>query len=376
MVSYSIAIDTYTPAIPLLIKVLHTTQSKIQNTLNIFFLANALGGLFYGGLSDAIGRKKVLLFGAISFGITSLLLAQLQNVNEFLILRVLQGVGIAAQGSITGAILRDVFSGKDFAKASAFSSAIFMIAPTFAPTFGGILITYLGWRSIFYAMAIFSILTLALIIFIIPETLPKEKRTSLNIKSILINTKDVLKERDILACIVGSYLTSASFFVFLTDGSIIIIDIFHKTPLYFGYYFGFFAILIALSSLSTGILAKKMSLVKMMEYGFIVRNIGGIFLVLTSLFYPTLLMLTIGLAIFIIPGSFIMTASQTIVMDKYPHMAGTVSSILWFVGTVIMVGALAIISLLNIKSFYDMAMPMLITTTLGFAFYLIYRKKS
>ncbi len=369
MMSYSIAIDTYTPAIPLLIRYLHTTQSNIQNTLNFFFLANAVGGLLYGSLSDTVGRKKVLIFGAISFGITSYLLSKLVNIEQFLILRVLQGIGIAALGSITSAIFRDLFSGKEFAKASAFAGAIFMIAPTFAPTFGGMLTTYFGWRSIFYVMTIFSGLVLLLIIFILPETLPKEKRTKPDVLLLIKASKKILVDKKILSYIASSYLSNASFMVFLMDGPLVIIDIFHKTPLYFGYYYGGVALIICAVSISVGHMTKHFAIESLLNFGFMLRGCASIYLVIISLIHPSLILFSIGLVFFVPAGVFIVTASTTQIMDKYPHEAGTASSIIFFVGTIIMFLATYICTFIDVKTLLDMTLPMAITILGGYAIY-------
>lgn len=134
-----------------------TTQQWIVNAYTI-----TLGSLMLtaGALSDTFGRKKILVFGLVGFGITSLLCA-LAPTSEFLIVaRALQGIAGALLVPSSLAIIISTFSGAAQGKAIGTWTAWTVVAPAIGPLIGGFLVDSISWRWVFWINLIPIIVTL------------------------------------------------------------------------------------------------------------------------------------------------------------------------------------------------------------------------
>jgi len=139
----------YSPVMPAVGHDLATTPDQVKITLTTYMLGFAVGQLFYGPLSDRYGRRPVLLGGLVFFTLTTLGCAFATSISDLIGLRVLQGLG-AASGSVLGrALTRDAYSFKEMPLVMSWISLGQNIAPSLAPTIGGFLGDWIGWRSTF-----------------------------------------------------------------------------------------------------------------------------------------------------------------------------------------------------------------------------------
>lgn len=155
------SIDTIFPAFSQLGRSLAADQVAIQQTISVYLLAYGLMSIAHGPLSDAWGRKRVILGGLALFVAGSIGCALSQDLPTLLAFRALQGLS-AGVGMIVGrAVIRDLFHGPDAQRLMSQVSMIFGIAPAIAPIIGGwILLSGAGWPLIFWFLVVFGLVLL------------------------------------------------------------------------------------------------------------------------------------------------------------------------------------------------------------------------
>ena len=136
------SIDTLFPAFPQIGAQMGADALAMQQTISVYLLAYAAMSLLHGPLSDALGRKRVIVSGLLVFALASMGCALAVTLPQLLVFRALQGLS-AGVGLIVGrAVIRDVLHGHDAQRLMSQVSMIFGIAPAVAPVLGGWL---LGW---------------------------------------------------------------------------------------------------------------------------------------------------------------------------------------------------------------------------------------
>ncbi|WP_246770588.1 Bcr/CflA family efflux MFS transporter, partial [Mannheimia haemolytica] len=209
---------------------------EVQTTLAVFTLGFGAGQLFWGPMADSFGRKIIILIGLVGSAIAAYFLTQVQNIETFYLLRLVQGLCAAAPAVVLGALVRDLFERNLFAKLMSVIMIISMLAPLLAPIVGGYIAKYFHWHSIFYVLVAMGILCVVLISWKIPETLAPEKRLPLSFGKTLSNFAILLKHRPTLGYVLIGGLTFAGIFCFLTSGSIVYIGLYGVSQENFGYF--------------------------------------------------------------------------------------------------------------------------------------------
>jgi DHA1 family bicyclomycin/chloramphenicol resistance-like MFS transporter len=174
------SIDTYLPAFPAMAQSLGASDVEIQQTLTAYMIPFAFMMLWHGALSDALGRRRIILVGLALFCASSLVCAFATSVHMLWLGRALQGM-CAGIGMVVGrAMVRDVLDGAAAQKLMAHIAILFAIAPAIAPIVGGGILAWFNWHGIFMFLVLFSGLMLLACWLWLPETLAPEKRQSLH----------------------------------------------------------------------------------------------------------------------------------------------------------------------------------------------------
>ena len=150
------AIDTFFPAFPAIAAEFAASPVAMQQTLSLYLVAYGLMALAHGALSDALGRRPVIIVSLSVFTLASVGCALAQSMDQLLALRFLQGLSAGAGVIVGRAIVRDCFEGARAQRVMSTTSMLFGIAPAIAPIIGGWLL-YFGWRASFWFLAAFSL---------------------------------------------------------------------------------------------------------------------------------------------------------------------------------------------------------------------------
>jgi MFS transporter, DHA1 family, chloramphenicol/florfenicol resistance protein len=151
----ALAMDVYLPVVPHMPEFLATTPTTVQLTLSLYLLMLGCGQLIFGPLSDRVGRRPVLLGGALLFTVASAALACTSSATPFVALRIAQAAGGAAAVVATFATVRDVYAGRrEGTVIYGLFGAMLAFVPAFGPVLGAVVNHGLGWRGIFLLLAL------------------------------------------------------------------------------------------------------------------------------------------------------------------------------------------------------------------------------
>jgi MFS transporter, DHA1 family, multidrug resistance protein len=173
--------------------------------------------LVMGPLSDAYGRKSVLLGGALFYAVAALTCVIAPSLETLLIARVLQGVGASAARVVAVAMVRDQFEGRAMARVMSFVMMVFTLVPAIAPLMGSAVIALAGWREIFLVYVIFAAFTSFWLWSRQPETLPLAARRPLSWSALWRSLGDVFSHRIVVISILAQSLTLGMLFASLSS---------------------------------------------------------------------------------------------------------------------------------------------------------------
>lgn len=158
------------PALNVLSDVLNVTPTMTNVAITTYMIAQAIAPAIIGGMSDGSGRRLSFIICFIIFIAANIGLALQTNYVALLLLRCLQAFGCSASIALSIAVVADISTSAERGKYMGYATSGILFGPAFGPTIGGILAQYLGWRSIFWFLAIFAGVLLVLFVFLFPET--------------------------------------------------------------------------------------------------------------------------------------------------------------------------------------------------------------
>ena len=233
-----LSIDMYLPALPTSARDFGTETAVVQQTLAVFFIGLSLGQIFYGPISDRMGRRLPLLFGCGLYMIACIGCALAPSIESLIPLRFAQALGACAGVVICRSVVRDLFDQQESARMYSFLMLVMGLAPITAPLIGGQLLLYFGWRAIFLTLSGFGLLCLLLVAFVLPETLPVERRTRAGLGSALQVYGEILIDRRFMGFAIASGLASAAMFAYIAGSPFVFIELNGVAPERFGLLFG------------------------------------------------------------------------------------------------------------------------------------------
>jgi len=162
----------YTPVLAVIRDDLGCTNDEIIATISVYLAILGFMPLVWGPFSDAYGRRRALMIAAAVYTVTNLGCALAWDVWSLMVVRALQAVGSSAMLTVGAGAIADTFPKKERGRAMGYYLMGPLIGPVIGPSVGGVIAQFLGWRSIFYVIMALGALVLALIWFLMPETLP------------------------------------------------------------------------------------------------------------------------------------------------------------------------------------------------------------
>ena len=194
----ALAIDTMLPAFGAMSADFGLTgenANHIQWVIYAFMTGFSFAQLFYGAMADYWGRKPIVLLGVVIFSLATLGAALAPNFMVLLIMRALQGVGMASMRVLSATIVRDTFSGADMSRVMSMIMMVFIIVPIIAPSLGQLLLFRFEWHSIFWGLLLYAVLLGAWFTSRMPETLDPNFRRPISLASMWDSLKQCVHNR-------------------------------------------------------------------------------------------------------------------------------------------------------------------------------------
>lgn len=235
----ALVIDAMLPALPNIAESLNLENpNDAQLVIAFLFIGMALGPLFFGPLSDTIGRRRAVFWGLSVFIVGTLICLFATNFELMLVGRVIQGLGASGPRIVSMAMVRDMFSGTQMARVMSFITAVFILVPAVAPSIGQAILLFTDWRGIFIFFLILGVITFIWAAIRQEETLPLENRSSFQVGPLLRSAKIVVTTKSTLGYTIAIGFIFGGFLGYLYSSQQIFQDIYltgNKFPLYFSF---------------------------------------------------------------------------------------------------------------------------------------------
>lgn len=342
----ALSIDAMLPALPEIAATLSPgAPNRAQLVITAFVLGMGLGTLVAGPLSDAFGRKTTIAAGFALYIAAALACWAAPDLETLLIARIVQGIGAAGPRTVSVAMVRDLYKGREMAQILSFAMMIFTLVPAVAPLMGQGVIVLAGWQAIFLAYVVFALAVALWMGLRQPETLPLADRRALSWRNLASATRELFTHRVVRASILAQSLTLGMLFATLSSMQGIFDQRFDRAES-----FALWFALIAVASMSGSVINARLVL-RLGMRRMVVATYGGqlaltlAFLALAgtgllpeTLVFPAFVLWCVGL--FAMMG-LTMGNLNALAMEPVGHIAGLAASVMSAVATVISV-ALAV----------------------------------
>jgi DHA1 family bicyclomycin/chloramphenicol resistance-like MFS transporter len=202
-------------------------------SLMAYFIAVGLCQLFYGPLSDIVGRKRPIYAGMTIFALGSIGCAVAPNIHVLIGFRALQGFGACAGMTIPRAIVRDMRTGHEATRIMSLLMLIVSISPILAPLTGSFIIGAFGWRTVFGVLTGAAIVGVLLAATQLTETRPARHRSDSTWRSAFSAYRLLLVDPMFIGLsFIGAFGIS-SFFIYIGSASFVFINHYALSPTLF-----------------------------------------------------------------------------------------------------------------------------------------------
>ncbi len=336
------SIDAMLPAMPEISAELSPdAPNRAQLIITSFVFGMGLGTFLTGPLSDALGRRRVIIGGVVLYCCGALLAWIAPTLELVLAARVLQGLGVAGPRVAAMALVRDLYSGRQMARIVSFTMMIFTLVPAVAPLLGSFIIAGFGWRGIFPAFVAFAVIATTWFWTRQAETLPVRSRRPLRFGTLAAAVREILTHRLVLMVIAVMTLAFASLFSVLSSTQQVFDHRFGLADT-FPRWFAVIALVSGLASVLNARLVVRLGMRTMVTSTFLFQAVNSGLMVLVfaigwmpeSLAFWAYLYWTIS--VFFMAGLTIGNLNA-LALEPMGHIAGTAASIVTAVATILSV---------------------------------------
>ena len=320
--------DMYLPALSHVEQSFQTNSFLTQLSIASFFIAFALGQLIYGPLSDIFGRKIPALVGIFFFIVSSLFCVIIDDIYAFIALRFFEALGGCAGVVIARAIVNDLFEIKEAAGIFALMMVFSSLAPMLSPTFGGILLEYFSWHSIFATLFALGILLFLMILFGLKESAPHLKNKKFSHHEAMKSYKFVLSDKRFLVYILCASFALAAMFAYITGSSFVFTQFFSLSEQKFALLFGANALGFVICANINARLVLKYESEKILAKALMIMFISTVILLVNAFFHPNFLLFELSIFTSIAMLGFITPNTTTLAMARFKEHSGTASAVL------------------------------------------------
>jgi DHA1 family bicyclomycin/chloramphenicol resistance-like MFS transporter len=327
----ALSIDAMLPALPAIGRDLGVANDNDRQwVISAMFLGFSVGQVFYGPISDSIGRKRSIYAGALLF-LVGCVLSVLSTTFELMLAgRVLQGLGAASSRTVSLAIVRDQYQGPAMARVMSIIMSVFIVVPAVAPALGQAVMKLFEWRAIFVLLLLQALVSVVWFWLRQPETLTPEDRVPFSASAFLSAAREVFTNRITMGYTLAGAFVSGAFIGYLVSAQQIFVDVYGAGDL-FPLYFAGLALSIGTASLVNSRLVMRLGMQRLA-----VRAVAG--LTLLSLVFTGVTFAMGGqpplwaLMLYLVPLFFcigiVFGNVNSMAMEPMGHVAGMAAAII------------------------------------------------
>lgn len=229
-----LTIDMYLPALPSIARELEASIGQVHWTITAYLIGFGPAQLLYGPLSDQLGRKAPLYLGLTLYIIGTIAIYFAPTIEFLTVARILQGFGGAVAIILPRTIVRDLYTGVEATRLTSFMMMLVSVSPMMAPLLGSFILLAGDWRSIFFVLAAFACICVAMVTYQLPETLAQKNRIPFRPGSFARGTKRLFTDPLFMGlCLVGAG-SMTTFYVFIANASFVYTGQFGLSQVEFG----------------------------------------------------------------------------------------------------------------------------------------------
>ncbi|UNB92347.1 MAG: MFS transporter [gamma proteobacterium endosymbiont of Trioza apicalis] len=188
-----VANDMIQPVMLTVVMCFNTDINWIPTSLTSYLAGGVFVQWLFGPLSDIQGRRPIMLFGVFFFSLSCFSILFVSNIEQFIIMRFIQGIGLCFIGSVGYAVIQEIFNETQCIKIISLMANVALIAPLFGPLAGAILVDIISWKGMFIIFSLLSLISFVGLYFFMPETVIVKNKKPLSFFILWCNYKKVLR---------------------------------------------------------------------------------------------------------------------------------------------------------------------------------------
>ena len=363
-----LSLDPYMPNIANIARDLKVDATLIGQNLTFLTLGVSVGLVVAGPMSDAIGRRRPVLFALGGYVLASIGTAFVNNVEVFFTLRALQGFFAACAAVVANAMLRDLYQGLQLIKALARSMLLMGTTWFLGPIFGSVLQSFTDWRGLGLLLAGATAVLLLIIFWKLPDTMSLEDRTKTTAKEVVNGFARLLKDRVFLGLVLIQITISISLYSYLNISTFIYDNAYNVGATQVGF-------LLAINSACSytgaqlgAFLSRKFKPQYVLLGTQVLGVAAGIGLIFIAIFQAPFIVFTSTMALFVMSFGSSIPPLLGLAMASHPHEAGTAAAVITFSGTFAATLAGPLYATLDHNSSLGIGIAIAVTLSIGIFF--------
>ena len=365
------SIDTPFPAFSQMGDALDASAGELQLVVTAYLLSFAAMSVFHGPLSDAVGRRPVIVGSLLAYAVASVACAFAPSLEWLLAGRVVQGLAAGGSTIVSRTIIRDLFDGPEAQRMMSQVSVIFGLAPAIAPVVGGLLVQVGPWETVFWFMAALALLLVGLSVALLPESHPPERRVPLRVGEIVRGLAEVVRVPAFHRMAWAGTLVFGAQFLYIGGAAIFVVDLLGEGELDFWKLFLPMIGAMVTGSVLSGRLGRLVTSSRLVSVGYAVSAVGALLGIVVALTPAgeVLPWAALGISFVAFGNGLAYPNIQLLMLDLVPSRRGAVMSAASFVTLAFNAVSAALLAPYAGRSVLGFAVAAAVCVVLGWGFW-------
>lgn len=325
----TLAMHIFVPALPIAGEALQADNAQMQLTISLYILGLAIGQLFYGPLSDALGRRPALMLGMLIYSVAGIVAWQAQSVETLIIARFFQAFGGCAGLALGRAMVRDTAPPDRAVQRLAVLNLVVAIGPAMAPLIGTLLTATLGWRTVLLALCLMGVGNLLFVWRLMPETAQATGRV--NLPNLAHEYRTLVRSPAFIGYAIGGGCVTTASFAFVASAPFIFVEQLGKPASHVAFYLSLLILSISLGNFITNRTIHRIGMARLMISASLLSLTGGLSMLIVVLSgWSTAVTLEASMLLFTLGVGMCGPTALTLAVGINPRVVGSAAGLYGF----------------------------------------------